>query len=1160
MQPTEFNNEPVSQSLSKSDAVLQEALTPNDSNFTIIEGERFVSIDRLETMPTFFLSMISASDHWLFTGSNGALSAGRGSPDSALFPYYTVDKILDNWNCSGPQTIVLKDGQRWDPFKKDHSGRFKTTNRICKSLNGDIILFEETNETLGLTFRFTWRSSEKYGFIRTARIVNDTQEPQTIKVIDGVSDILPASIDDRTQQAYSCLVDGYRLSELEKDSKLLVHRMAASLVDEAIPLECLTATTIWSNGWPESKIITEFSQVDAFLSGALAESPSIVRAKRGAYLNGGELSIESGGHKEWSQIANVNQSQSAVAQLHKELAEPNTIWQNLLKDVETGRYYLNQLIAASDGQQITQEAITTTHHRANALFNIMRGGVFPNGYKINVERFKKYIAHHCKNFDSDETAWLNSLPEEWTHSALVDASKDASKRLQRLSLEYLPLVFSRRHGDPSRPWNRFNIQTKDANGDLIVGFQGNWRDIFQNWEALAFSFPHYNQSFIYKFLNASTADGYNPYRITNKGIDWEEPDPNDPWASIGYWGDHQIIYLLKLLEFSENLDSDQFKSLLRNEDFVFADVPYEIKGFEALATDPNHSIHFNAERNKAIAERTEKIGADGKLVHLTDDTLQSVSLIEKLLIPLLAKLSNYIPSGGIWMNTQRPEWNDANNALAGNGLSMVTTYYIHRYVTFLESVLETETENFTCFEALNHLFIDLQKVFEGDPLATTENDSARYKMAQALGNAGEVYRNKIYKGNYGSRISLSSKEIQNFLASVRAHIQHTIEINQRPDALYHAYNILHIDIQSETASVENLGVMLEGQVAVLSSKAIAPKQALKTLKALRNSDLYCPKRNSYILYADKALPTFLQFNRIEKSDALAIPLLAHLIEKENNELIEFSSDDCLRFNRSIRNRFELDDSLNALAQKSDFKNLVEANRSSIHALYEATFNHHSFTGRSGSMFSYEGLGCIYWHMVSKLMLAIQEITLDASNTEAFKNLSSHYYDVQDGLGFRRTAAQYGAFTPDAYSHTPAHAGAQQPGLTGMVKEGLLCRFGELGVEISKQRIRFNPSLLREAELLKENTECTIIRTDGLEKTYSLLTDSLLFTLIQVPVIYKRTSNPSPVIKVYFNDETHQVIDSDTLPVELSQLILNRDSNVDYIQVEQPSERFLSDIH
>jgi hypothetical protein len=30
-------------------------------------------------------------------------------------------------------------------------------------------------------------------------------------------------------------------------------------------------------------------------------------------------------------------------------------------------------------------------------------------------------------------------------------------------------------------------------------------------------------------------------------------------------------------------------------------------------------------------------------------------------------MSNLIPEGGIWMNTQRPEWNDANNALVGNG-------------------------------------------------------------------------------------------------------------------------------------------------------------------------------------------------------------------------------------------------------------------------------------------------------------------------------------------------------------------------------------------------------------------------------------------------------------------------------------------------------------
>ena len=49
---------------------------------------------------------------------------------------------------------------------------------------------------------------------------------------------------------------------------------------------------------------------------------------------------------------------------------------------------------------------------------------------------------------------------------------------------------------------------------------------------------------------------------------------------------------------------------------------------------------------------------------------------------MLAKLSNFVPEGGIWMNTQRPEWNDANNALVGYGLSMVTLCYLRRYVDF----------------------------------------------------------------------------------------------------------------------------------------------------------------------------------------------------------------------------------------------------------------------------------------------------------------------------------------------------------------------------------------------------------------------------------------------------------------------------------------------
>ena len=40
------------------------------------------------------------------------------------------------------------------------------------------------------------------------------------------------------------------------------------------------------------------------------------------------------------------------------------------------------------------------------------------------------------------------------------------------------------------------------------------------------------------------------------------------------------------------------------------------------------------------------------------------------------------------MNTQRPEWNDANNALVGKGLSVVTLGYLRRYIVFWLALLE----------------------------------------------------------------------------------------------------------------------------------------------------------------------------------------------------------------------------------------------------------------------------------------------------------------------------------------------------------------------------------------------------------------------------------------------------------------------------------------
>ena len=189
-----------------------------------------------------------------------------------------------------------------------------------------------------------------------------------------------------------------------------------------------------------------------------------------------------------------------------------------------------ELVASSDGLQLTADKLRDTRHFSNTLFNIMRGGIFENNYNIEKEDFVRHLFKANKDVFAANAHLTEELPAVFDLSqlnALKDKTEDAD--FKRLCLEYLPLMFSRRHGDPSRPWNKFSINThSEIDGSKVLDYQGNWRDIFQNWEALALSYPEFADGMIHKFLNATTFDGYNPYRITKDGFDWETIEPDNP--------------------------------------------------------------------------------------------------------------------------------------------------------------------------------------------------------------------------------------------------------------------------------------------------------------------------------------------------------------------------------------------------------------------------------------------------------------------------------------------------------------------------------------------------------------------------------------------------------------------------------------------------------
>ncbi len=1117
-------------------------------NHIKINGEHYLQISNSDVLRPFFMSIVSNSNHWMFVSSNGGLSAGRKNAQHAIFPYYTDDKITESSEITGSKTIVSVKVEGistiWEPFSHRNEGRYSTTRNLYKNHTGNKVLFEEVNHDLKLTFRYQWCSSNIFGFVREATLVNDADSSVEVRVLDGIQNIVPHGVASDTQNRASNLVDAYKRTELVPEVGLGVYALSAIIVDKAEPSEALKANVIWSLGMPNATRLLSSLQLDDFRNGKLIHQETDIKGEKGAYFLCNNSTIAANGEQQWVMVTNVNQDHSDIVALVEALKDPSTIWDRLYEDIALGTQKLIALNASSDALQCTSDALRDTRHFSNTLFNIMRGGIFDDNYRIERKDFEKYLLKANKKVYQAQKKALAELSETFSLQQLgqmVDSISDND--FERLSIEYLPLKFSRRHGDPSRPWNIFSINThSEIDGSKILDYEGNWRDIFQNWEALAHAYPEFIDGMILKFFNASTFDGYNPYRVTKDGFDWEIIEPDDPWSYIGYWGDHQIIYALKFLEFIQKHYPKKLEKYFDREIFVYANVPYKIKSYQEIVVNPKDTIDFDLALDHTIREERNSHGADAALVKDKEGDIHRVNFIEKILASVLAKIANFIPEGGIWMNTQRPEWNDANNALVGNGVSMVTLYYLRRYLHFFDELLEALEERTIAlsgellefYQGVYQTLVDKKKL-----LQATISDHDRRAVLDGLGNAASAYRSKVYKRSFsGKKRQLSLQNLKTFVKLTLRFLEHSIVANKRQDHLYHAYNLMTLE-KDGGVSISHLSEMLEGQVAVLSSGFLTAQQALGVLDGLKASALFREDQYSYILYPNKDLPGFLEKNTIPKTAVKASNLLSTLIEKGNMQIVEKDVNGNFHFNGNFKNENDVTAALEQLRQNGQLMSDKEVEE--VLAVFEEVFDHKSFTGRSGTFFGYEGLGSIYWHMVSKLLLAVQECCISAmergENQEIIGRLMEHYYEINEGIGVHKSPELYGAFPTDPYSHTPAGKGAQQPGMTGQVKEDILCRFGELGVRVNNGQISFIPGLLREEEFLNEKKVFRYVDVDAIHKELSLEPGSLSFTYCQVPIVYKLADEN--MIEVFRKDGSRAIITGNTLSKNFSESLFQR---------------------
>ncbi|MGP8175939.1 MAG: hypothetical protein ACLP7O_15530 [Terracidiphilus sp.] len=1131
------------------EAALKSGLRKVEGGQVEIGGERFYRIVNYDEMPPFLMSIVSDSDQWMFVSSTGALTAGRRDPDHALFPYYTDDRIHDSQDQTGGKTILLpaRSGRTalWEPFSQRYDRLYRITRSLFKSIYSNKVMFEEVNHDLALSFSCTWMSSNRFGFVRRSALVNLGAEPVEIDLLDGIQNLLPHGLTRRFQLEYSTLADGYKENELDPETGLGLFKLSSVPADKPEPNEALCASTVWSEGLEPARRLLCAAQLDRFRKGETIDEETLIRGRRGAYFVNTRLTLPAGRSKDWSIVADVDLDATKVADLVGLLKSGGNLRAQLDEDVDRGTANLVRIVAGADGLQCTGDDLSSDRHFSNALFNAMRGGIPDTGYQISVPDFKRFIGKANRSVVERCATFLSSLPDTLSHRRLLAlAVEQNDPDLERLAHEYLPLTFSRRHGDPSRPWNIFSIEVQNDRGERILNYQGNWRDIFQNWEALSLSFPGYVESMIFKFVDSSTADGYNPYRIMRDGFDWEVIDPHDAWSYIGYWGDHQVAYLVKLLEVSARYHPNALKGLLARRVFTYANVPYRIKSYSALLQDPRNTINFDAVLDGEIHQRLSAMGTDGKALLGPHDSPHRVTLTEKLLVLVLARLFNFIPEAGLWMNTQRPEWNDANNALVGFGVSMVTLYFLRRFLSFCQGVFDATIPAIEVSSEVAGAFRHVLEALErhASLLNGPIGDQDRKTVLDSLGSAGSSYRAGLYTHGFSDRQTpLAGSELVAFWDLALKYIDHSIRANRRQDGLYHAYNLMKVE--GDKVVIRRLYEMLEGQVAVLSSGALSAQESVELLDTLRNSRLYRADQNSYVLYPDRKLPGFFEKNNIPAEAIAELKPLADMIERGDRRIVAQDLNGVAHFNSAFRNSSLLKEALPALG-------LSDEENARILALYEQVFDHQSFTGRSGTFYKYEGLGCIYWHMVSKLLLAVQEVLHRAGTGDEdpalIQRLMSHYREIREGIGVHKSPDLYGAIPTDPYSHTPGFAGVQQPGMTGQVKEDLISRLGEMGVVVEEGRLGFHRHLVSGNEFLTQPSRFDFYDIDGRQRTLDLDPGTMAFTTCQVPVIAHR-SGPQK-IEITRHDGSRHAIEALCLDEQTSAAIFERTGAVRRLDV------------
>lgn len=383
-------------------------------------------------------------------------------------------------------------------------------------------------------------------------------------------------------------------------------------------------------------------------------------------------------------------------------------------------------------------------------------------------------------------------------------------------------VYSRKHGDLERDYNRFYISpTYFSQGN------GNFRDMNQNRRNDVLFNPEINDSNILHFYNLVQADGFNP--LVLHGVRFRVSDAGDlkeifkgridekhfnkmqdllkhdfilgelfvkmedlgiklkkEWHEFlneilqnceticeaehgeGFWIDHWT-YNLDLMESYLSVYPEKLKEiLLDKKEFTFYDNFFCVRPrSERCLLNGNdkvrqyHSLVRDGEKERLIKERR----CDPHVVRTRKGKGETykTTLIAKMLCLIVNKISSLDPFGaGIEMEADKPGWCDSMNGLPCLfGSSTPEVFELKRQITFiLDSLKDMNLSGDYSIELPEEIHDFLEKI---ETLIKTHSKKRDFYYWDKSNSIKEKYRKKVKFGFTGVEKSFSKEELEETL-------------------------------------------------------------------------------------------------------------------------------------------------------------------------------------------------------------------------------------------------------------------------------------------------------------------------------------------------------------------------------------------------------------